>query len=109
MALPAACAEQACYPRRMLISVDSERPTSGHTFPVGSVFRAALDPVIVMGSDGRVRDWNPAAERVFGYTWEEAVGQGVAELIIPGPLRDVHRSGLKRHLETGETTILDRR
>jgi PAS domain S-box-containing protein len=73
------------------------------------VFRAALDAVAVMGADGLVRDWNPAAEDVFGYSLEEAVGREVAELVIPGPLRDAHRNALQRYLETGESTILDRR
>lgn len=62
-----------------------------------------------MGGDGIVRDWNPAAERVFGYRREEAVGQLVEELIIPGPLRAAHRNALNRYLETGEATILERR
>lgn len=78
-------------------------------FPVGSIFRAALDAVIVMGDDGLIRDWNPAAEQLFGYTRDEAVGQPVAELIIPGPVRDAHRNALARYLETGEPTILERR
>ncbi|MBV9837793.1 MAG: SpoIIE family protein phosphatase [Solirubrobacterales bacterium] len=62
-----------------------------------------------MGADGRVRDWNPAAAQTFGYRWEQAIGGELAELIIPGPLRDAHRNGLRRLLETGESTILDRR
>ncbi len=78
-------------------------------FPVGSIFRAALDAVIVMGDDGRVRDWNPAAEQLFGYTREEAMGRLVADLVIPGPVRDAHRNALARYLQTGERTILERR
>jgi PAS domain S-box-containing protein len=78
-------------------------------FPPGAVFRAALDAVIVMGSDGRIRDWNQAAERLFGYPCQEAVGRELAGLIIPGPLRDAHRNALARYLRTGESTILDRR
>jgi PAS domain S-box-containing protein len=76
---------------------------------VGSIFRAAIDAVVVMGADGRVQDWNPAAEELFGYSRDEAVGQEVAELIIPGPVRGAHRHALARYLESGETTILDRR
>jgi PAS domain S-box-containing protein len=73
------------------------------------VFRGAPDAVIVMGADGRVRDINPAAEQLFGYSLDEALGQEVAELVIPGPLRDTHRNALGRYLATGEATILDRR
>jgi PAS domain S-box-containing protein len=65
--------------------------------------------VIVMDGAGRIHDWNPAAARIFGRSREEAVGKLVAELIVPGPLREAHRNALKRYLETGEASILDRR
>lgn len=81
----------------------------GHGFPAGGVFTAALDAVVVMDSDGRVRDWNPSAEDVFGYSWHEAVGNELAELIIPPAYRAAHREAFGRYLETREATILDRR
>lgn len=80
-----------------------------HGFPSGGVFASALDAVIVMGADGLIRDWNPAAEDVFGLRREEAVGRELAELIIPGELRDSHRNALRRYLDTREPTLLDRR
>ncbi|HLY49874.1 MAG TPA: SpoIIE family protein phosphatase [Solirubrobacteraceae bacterium] len=90
-------------------SYDSESDRREYGFPVGSVFRAARDAVIVMDAGGKLRDINPAGEQLFGYTRDEVLGQGVAELVIPGPLRDAHRNALARYLETGESTILDRR
>lgn len=78
-------------------------------FPVGGVFRAALDAVIVMDAEGNVRDWNPAAEQVFGRSRDEVIGRELAELVIPGPLRDAHRNALRRYLDTGESSILDHR
>jgi len=62
-----------------------------------------------MGSDGRVCDWNPAAEQIFGRSRADALGKELAELVIPGALRDAHRNALRRYLETGEASILDRR
>jgi PAS domain S-box-containing protein len=62
-----------------------------------------------MSGDGHVRDWNPAAEKLFGYTHAEAVGHELADLIIPHALRDRHRAALNRFIETGQATILDRR
>ncbi len=56
-----------------------------------------------------MRDWNQSAEETFGYTREEAIGRQVADLIIPGQLRYAHRNGLRRHIETGATRVLDRR
>jgi PAS domain S-box-containing protein len=70
---------------------------------------ASRDAVVIMGADGLVRDWNPAAEETFGYTRAQVVGRELAELAIPGPLRAAHRNALRRYVETRDSTILDRR
>jgi diguanylate cyclase (GGDEF)-like protein/PAS domain S-box-containing protein len=75
----------------------------------GAVLEAALDCIVVMAADGSVAEWNPAAEQTFGYTREEAVGSELAELIVPPALRDAHRAGLARYLDSGEERILGRR
>ena len=69
----------------------------------------ALDCVISIDDRGRVVEFNPAAERTFGYTAAEAVGHDLAELIVPPELRERHRHGFARYLETGVAKILDRR
>ena len=74
-----------------------------------AVFGAALDPIIVMDESGRVREFNPAAEQVFGYSRAAAMGRMLAELIIPERFREAHRAGLARYLATGQPTILGRR
>lgn len=74
-----------------------------------AVFGAALDPIIVMDEAGRVREFNPAAEQVFGYPRAAAIGRVLAELIIPERFREAHRAGLARYLATGRASILGRR
>jgi diguanylate cyclase (GGDEF)-like protein/PAS domain S-box-containing protein len=74
-----------------------------------SILDAALDCIVVMGTDGRVVDWNPAAEQTFGYSRNEAVGSELAELIVPPEMREAHRRGLARHLATGKERVLGRR
>ena len=69
----------------------------------------ALDCVITIDDRGRVLEFNPAAERTFGYTAEEAVGRDMADLIVPPELRDRHRHGFARYLETKTPVVLDRR
>ena len=69
----------------------------------------ALDCVISIGDDGHVIEFNPAAERTFGYTAEEAIGRDLAELIVPPELRERHRKGFARYLDTGVPRVLDRR
>ena len=71
-----------------------------------AVLASSLDAVITMDHEGRVVEFNRAAERLFGYPEEAAVGQEMAELIIPPSLRERHREGLRRYLETGESRIL---
>src|SRR5262245_17079349 len=67
---------------------------------------SALDCIITMDAAGRVREFNPAAERVFGFTRDEAIGKELAELIIPPRNRERHRQGLARYLKTGEGPLL---
>ena len=74
-----------------------------------SILDAALDCIVVMGTDGRVVDWNPAAEQTFGYSREEAMGSDLGDLIVPPEMRHAHRSGLARHLATGAERVLGRR
>jgi len=70
---------------------------------------AALDCVVAMDHHGRVVEWNPAAERIFGWPADAAMGQDMAELIVPPALRASHRAGLARYLAGGEPVVLDRR
>ncbi|HYH89200.1 MAG TPA: EAL domain-containing protein [Solirubrobacteraceae bacterium] len=74
-----------------------------------ALLESALDAIVTMGADGIVLEWNPAAERTFGYARADAVGRELAELIVPPEMRDAHRAGLGRHIATGEHTLLGRR
>jgi PAS domain S-box-containing protein len=74
-----------------------------------SILDSALDCIISMDARGIVREFNRAAEQTFGYKREEAVGRELAELIIPPPLRPLHREGLARFLKTGEGPVIGRR
>ena len=69
---------------------------------------SALDCIITMDTTGRVREFNPAAERVFGFARAEVVGKELADLIIPPRLRERHRQGLAHYLKTGEGPLLGR-
>jgi PAS domain S-box-containing protein len=74
-----------------------------------AMMAAALDCVITIDARGNILEFNRAAERTFGYTAEEAVGREMAELIVPPSLRERHRQGLARYLETGRGPVLGRR
>lgn len=74
-----------------------------------AVVQAAVDCIITMDHEGRVVEFNPAAEQTFGYSSDDAVGRELAELIIPPDLRERHREGLSRYLAGGDGNILNRR
>ena len=67
---------------------------------------SALDCIITIDANGRVQEFNPASERIFGLTRSEADGKDLAELIIPPRLRERHRQGLIHYLETGEGPLI---
>ena len=71
-----------------------------------TVLEAALDAVISMDQYGRMTYVNSAFKRTFGYRAEEVIGRELAETIVPPSLREAHRRGLSRYLETGHSTIL---
>jgi PAS domain S-box-containing protein len=52
---------------------------------------------------GVIRDWNPAAERLFGWTRDEIIGRRLADTIIPAPLRSAHHAGFARRLVGGDS------
>lgn len=74
-----------------------------------AVLAAALDAVVIADANGVVLEFNPAACATFGYPRDHAVGREVAELIIPPDLRELHREGLARYLQTEQPRVLDRR
>lgn len=70
---------------------------------------AALDCIIAMDEHGTIIKFNPAAETCFGYREREALGQSLAELIIPERYRERHRQGMQRFLSGGPGPYLQRR
>ena len=74
-----------------------------------AVLDAALDGILSIDAGGRVLEWNPAAEAMFGRTADEVRGRELAELIIPPAFRDAHRRGMAHYLATGEGPALNRR
>jgi PAS domain S-box-containing protein len=67
-----------------------------------AVLSTHSDAIIEAGRDGIIGFWNPGAERVFGFTSNEAVGHSL-DLIIPERLRQRHWDGYDRTLRTGES------
>ncbi|MGH7420885.1 MAG: PAS domain S-box protein, partial [Candidatus Rokuibacteriota bacterium] len=71
-----------------------------------AVLASAMDAFVSMDHSGRVTEFNPAAERMFGHSRAAVLGQELAETIIPPAFREAHRRGLARYLSTGQSSLL---
>lgn len=69
----------------------------------------AQEAFVGMDTGGIIVDWNPAAEAIFGWSRDEAIGRPLAETIVPPQHRQAHRDGLERFLETGAGPLLNKR
>jgi len=62
----------------------------------------ATDAIVGIDNRGIITYWNPAAERIFGYGYEEAAGRELHMLIAPPDYREAFRRGFRQFTETGE-------
>jgi PAS domain S-box-containing protein len=67
-----------------------------------SIVAGSADAILFTDRRGAIRLWNAGAERMFGFTAAEAVGQTL-DLIIPERLRSRHWQNWDRVMETGVT------
>ncbi|HEY0185419.1 MAG TPA: PAS domain S-box protein [Rhodopila sp.] len=72
-----------------------------------SVLETIPDAIIAIDSAGIMRSFSAAAERLFGYTVEEAVGQNVS-MLMPSPYREQHDMYLERYFATGQKRVIGR-
>lgn len=72
------------------------------------ILNAATDCIVTMDHQGRIVEFNPAAERTFGYARAAAIGEKVSDLLIPEALRGAHETGFARYRETGFGPAMDR-
>ncbi len=69
-----------------------------------SIVQSTGDAIILMDTLGQVAFWNSGAEKIFGYTAEEMLGQPVTR-IIPQRFREAHRRGVERVAAAGRLTV----
>jgi PAS domain S-box-containing protein len=69
----------------------------------------AYDGFVGINEHGLITEWNTAAETMFGWTRQEALGRTLTDTIIPAHYREAHRRGMQRFIATGEGAVLDRR
>ena len=73
---------------------------------LSAMVSSSLDAVIAVDKKGTVIDYNGAAEGIFGYARDEAIGAKMEDLIVPDHLKEAHRSGMDRYARTGEKHVI---
>lgn len=81
---------------------------------VSEVFRttmvhASLDGIVVIDESGSIIEFNPAAERMFGWTKAELLGKNISQTLIPQEHRKGHVGGMDRYLKGGPAIMIGRR
>ncbi len=73
------------------------------------IIENSLDAIVSMNEEGVITAWNTQAEKIFGWSAQEAIGSKLTENIIPERFREAHDKGLKRFLQSGEGPVLNKR
>ncbi|PYR45176.1 MAG: hypothetical protein DMF89_25840 [Acidobacteria bacterium] len=71
-----------------------------------AMLNSALDGVVSIDRQGIILEFNPAAEKMFGYRRDDVVGRPMAEFLIPPSLREAHHRGFAHYLESGEGAVI---
>lgn len=74
-----------------------------------AILQSSLDAIVTVDAEGRIIDFNPAAERMFGHPAESTLGQPMHELMVPHPHRQAHQAGMARYRQTRQQRVLNRR
>jgi len=74
-----------------------------------AILESSLDGVIVIDSVGTILEFNPAAERLFGYSLDQVIGRPLAECILPAEMRDSYQRGLQAAAVSGTGMVLGQR
>ncbi|MDG3005452.1 hybrid sensor histidine kinase/response regulator [Paludisphaera mucosa] len=72
---------------------------------LGSIVESAVDGILVIDHRGVVESFNPAAQRIFGYSSDEVLGRNI-KMLMPAPYREEHDGYLANYLETGIPKII---
>jgi PAS domain S-box-containing protein/diguanylate cyclase (GGDEF)-like protein len=88
----------------------SERTQAAEALAAGAaryraVTQTAVDAIVTADSSGIIVGWNASAERIFGYTETEVIGQPLM-LLIPEQFQDRHLDGMKRMQSGGERRVI---
>ncbi|WP_461658949.1 sensor histidine kinase [Methylorubrum aminovorans] len=95
--------------RGVVFSIDEQKQVEAELRAREAHLRSILDTVpeamVVIDEAGVIHSFNPAAERLFGYAADEAIGQDVG-LLMPESMRDQHDADLARYRQTRQRRVV---
>lgn len=103
--------DRAVYNGTVFVAQDiTERKTSDSELKdresrLRAVLDNAIDGIIVINEWGVINSFNPAAEKIFGYSAEETLGESITTM-MPEAYREKHTAALRSHIKTGKKNIL---
>ncbi len=70
-----------------------------------TILATMMDAIIAINAKGKIQMINPSAEKMFGYTESELLGEDMT-LLMPEEMREKHKAGMDRYLETGVAKVM---
>jgi len=70
--------------------------------PFNFICETSSDAIVMMDEDGKILYWNPAAERIFGYSYKEILGKDVHKTLAPNKYQQIAQEGLEEFKRTGK-------
>lgn len=93
---------------RLLARADQrDADLNASTARLGSTVEASLDAIVTANEAGEIVEFNTSAERIFGWSRDEILGQTMDTTIIPHHHRAAHAAGMDRYLATHDPHVLD--
>tara|TARA_R110002095_G_scaffold214531_1_gene206747 strand:+ start:81912 stop:85742 length:3831 start_codon:yes stop_codon:yes gene_type:complete len=94
--------EAAAQTRKLQIATEKSKSNERR---IEAIVNTAVDPIITISGIGLIKSFNPAAERLFGYTATEVFDENI-KMLMPSPYREAHDGYLARYLSTGEQNVI---
>ncbi|MES9898083.1 MAG: PAS domain S-box protein [Sedimenticola sp.] len=82
--------------------LEAERAVHESSEQLRTITSSAKDAIVMMDPAGCISYWNPAAEKIFDYTTEEALGHSAHHLLAPEKYKGAFEQGIARFLATGD-------
>tara|TARA_R110001606_G_scaffold384938_1_gene548140 strand:+ start:4694 stop:6208 length:1515 start_codon:yes stop_codon:yes gene_type:complete len=83
------------------IKTTDKKQNSIHSSKLEAVLNTVIDGIVTINNKGVILSFNPSAERIFGYSVSEVLGENV-KILMPNPYHDEHDGYLQNYLSTGD-------